>query len=132
MNTESIRKKCAEIVGWTWQENTVTHIGGYWECRTGKNYERGDWGSKELGIDLPDYPESVDAALELVAWMAKPENGWWFVEINSDLSMAEHDQTWEVALMRMGEKQVYGNSNSFALAICLAFLKANNIDPETL
>ena len=128
MNLTAIRIKCAEIVGWKFVENPVTRIGGYWETGTpGRvGYKRGDWGSKELGIDLPDYPESADAALELVEWMSKPENGGWTVVIDNNT------RYWTVFIHSCGRKNHSDFSNTFPLAVCLAFLRANNIDPETL
>lgn len=77
--------------------------------------------------DVPNYPESADAALELVAWMAKPENGEWW----PDASHNYPDREWSFALT-YGTDVCHGVADTFPLAVCLAFMKANNIDPETL
>jgi hypothetical protein len=121
VNLTAIRIKCAELVGWKNEKEGGFHL---WSHPSGL---------PRMGSRIPNYPESADAALQLVEWTSKPENGEWFVEINSDTSMTEHDQTWEVVFMQIGnEEKHYGSSNSFALAVCLAFLKANSIEPETL
>lgn len=116
-----IRIKCAEIVGW--RDCCVATTEAYW--RPGDVI-----GQKpnEIGWSfLPNYPESADAALELVAWMSKPENGEWW----PDASHNYPDREWSFALT-YGTDVCHGVADTFPLAVCLAFLKANNIDPETL
>lgn len=56
--------KIAETCGWKW---VTPGNGGYWEHGTQgeEGYRRGDWGSRELGIGLPDYFGSLDACAEM-------------------------------------------------------------------
>lgn len=66
LTQEEKRIKIAEACGWRWMENPTTGIGGYWE--TGDigtpNYQRGDWGSRELAVGLPDYFNDLNAMHE--------------------------------------------------------------------
>jgi len=57
------RVKIAILCSWKWVENPVNKIGGYWERGTlgVDGYERGDWGSRELGVGLPDYLSDLNA-----------------------------------------------------------------------
>ena len=74
------------------------------------------------------HTESADAALQLVGWMRKPENGGW----DTQCSQWSRGKGWRVTFAK-GEGKTYvgfiGTADTFALAICLAFLKANNIEP---
>lgn len=109
-----IRIKCAEVLGY---KNVRDPIGPSGQCGTW-------WGddSKGRAQQIPDYPESADAALQLVEWMDKKGNCcrssnaghcWWFqFSCDNSVHTAEAD--------------------TLPLAICLAFLKANGINPETL
>lgn len=110
-----IRIKCAEIVGWTYIEQLAF---------TG--IPKGSRGNADARV-IPNYPESADAALELVAWMAKPENG----ECWPDASHNYPDRQWSFAFTH-GTEVCHGVADTFHLAVCLAFLRANNIEPETL
>ena len=122
-----IRIKCAEIVGRNCRyfcpscntkvnPDTVTS-GGYHSSET-------CFGKVEDGV-LP-FTESADAALELVAWMAKPENGGWHSHFNNDL------EDWRAWFHHPKHDGQHGRADTLPLAICLAFLRANGIDPETL
>lgn len=126
-----IRIKCAEIVGRNCRyhcpscktqvnPDTVTS-GGYHSSET-------CFGKVEEGV-LP-FTESADAALELVEWIAKPENGGW--QFSSDFAFALPVQ-WNAYFYSMkSEAESHANNASLPLSICLAFLKANNIEPESL
>jgi hypothetical protein len=114
MNLSAIRIKCAEIVGWTYIEQLAF---------TG--IPKGSRGNADARV-IPNYPESADAALQLVEWMSKPENGGWWVAQDNIVK-----GTWRVAFQN-AEELFDGFANTLPLAICLAFLKANNIEPETL
>jgi hypothetical protein len=73
---------------------------------------------------VPNFPESADAALQLVEWMKDKCS----VDVNF-----RHDVTvtfWDFANESL--KVVGARADTFALAVCLAFLKANNINPEAL
>ena len=137
MNTESIRKKCAEIVGWTYNDLKYAHVGGgavfekFWlpagidiQTLSADDISSGP----SHGRSLPDYPESADAALQLVAWMSKPENGGFEYRASND--------NWHPNRHRFqfvnDEKSFDSFANTLPLAICLAFLRANGIEPETL
>jgi len=118
MNLSAIRIKCAEIVGWTYIEQLAF---------TG--IPKGSRGNADARV-IPNYPESADAALQLVEWMSKPENGGWILESNFN------GREWSAQLIEIIDGKtnhwITKFANTFALAICLAFLKANNIEPETL
>ena len=115
-NLEKIRIKCAELVGYDKQCREVI----WWNPKLG-NYFDFD--------ELPNYPASADAALELVAWMARPENGGYVLRADN-IHGEWRVETWTTANTPYREVKVI--SETFPLAICLAFLKANNINPETL
>ena len=126
----AIRIKCAEIVGRNCRyfchscktqvnPDTVTS-GGYHSSGT-------CFGKVEDGV-LP-FTESADAALELVAWMAKPENGGFKTTMR-------HNEKWWAGFHK-GDQSWIGDNNyhcatTLPLAICLAFLRANGLNPETL
>ena len=114
MNITAIRIKCAEIVGWTYIEQLAF---------TG--IPKGSRGNADARV-IPAFTESADAALELVEWMAKPENGERTVVIDNNT------RYWTAFIHSCGRKNHSDFSNTFPLAVCLAFLRANNIDPETL
>lgn len=61
-----LRVKVAELCGWRFVVHPTTGIGGYWErgMQGREGYERGDWGSRELAIGLPDYPHDLNACAE--------------------------------------------------------------------
>ena len=121
-NLSKIRIKCAEIVGWkkvplpkvqNWGEDAGPDKQWWYEHQ------------------LPRFTESADAALELVAWMSKPENGGW----DTQCSQWSRGKEWRVTFAK-GEGKTYigsiGTADTFQLALCLAFLRANGIDLETL
>jgi hypothetical protein len=111
LNLPAIRKKCAELVGWT-------------EIRQGTSDLIGTSTDGRIAWQLPNYPESADAALQLVEWMEDKCS----VDVNF-----RHDVTvtfWDFANESL--KVVEARADTFALAVCLVFLKANNIEPETL
>jgi len=118
VNLSAIRIKCAELVGWT-------------EIRQGTSDLIGTSTDGRIAWQLPNYPESDADALQLVEWMSKPENGGW----DTQCSQWSRSKGWRVTFAK-GEGKTYvgfiGTADTFALAICLAFLKANNIEPETL
>jgi ABC-type Fe3+ transport system substrate-binding protein len=116
MNTESIRKKCAEIVGWT------IHPKDRFIVIPPKSPH-----SVQPLSTIPNYPESADAALQLVEWMAKPENGayLWFAD-----SVTNRPKYTVSFISRKNATQA--TADTFPLALCLAFLKANGINPEAL
>ena len=109
-NLEKIRIKCAELVGWKQIHS------GHWcrDIREGVLWE------------LPNYPVSADAALELVAWMARPENGGWSI-LASNVTGKQF-----FSFVSTNAAAHTASADTLPLAICLAFLKANNINPETL
>jgi len=120
MNLAAIRIKCAEIVGKTGVHTmvirNVTMLGD----------------DREVGITsnqgwVPNYPESADAALQLVEWMSKPENGAYFWSADYFTNSPKY-----TAAFISQKKAFQMTADTFALAVCLAFLKANNIEPETL
>jgi len=114
INLSAIRIKCAEIVGWTYIEQLAF---------TG--IPKGSRGNADARV-IPNYPESADAALQLVEWMGKSENGGWRVTL---FRAAE----WSVVFYTDQEgREFAGTESTLPLAISLAFLKANNIKPETL
>lgn len=112
MNPPAIRIKCAEIVGWTYIEQ-LAYTG----------IPKGSRGSADARV-IPNYTESADAALQLVEWMAKPENGGWWYESQGS---TKHG----FSFCKIGENRD-AVADTIPLVICLAFLKANGIDPETL
>ena len=115
MNTESIRKKCAEIVGWH------KHDCGAPLCW---KFGTGIMGITRSIHDLPNYPESADAALELVEWMNK-KRAITTIEISGSIC--------KVKLRTAETSQVFAEqAETLPLAVCLSFLKANGINPETL
>jgi len=126
VNLDAIRIKCAELVGW--RRADLNH-----ELRTfhyvfNKKYVLHSAG--DICDWLPNYPESADAALQLVEWMSKPENGGWILESNFN------GREWSAQLIEIIDGKtnhwITKFANTFALAICLAFLKANNIEPDLL
>lgn len=76
---------------------------------------------------IPNVTESADAALQLVEWMAKPENGayLWFAD-----SVTNRPKYTVSFISRKNATQA--TADTFPLALCLAFLKANGINPEAL
>lgn len=114
MNYElsKIRIKCAEIVGWTYIEQLAF---------TG--IPKGSRGNADARV-IPAFTESADAALGLVAWLEK--QGWdvhvFFEGGNCSIELLSHSQIPIIS----------SEGKTFPLVACLAFLKANNIDPETL
>lgn len=115
-----IRIKCAEIVGWAIlyckYHNTKTWHSPFGICGEGTSE-----------CVPPNVTESADAALELVAWMAKPENGGWWPTATHEFP----NRKW-LFTFSCTETDAHGEADTFALALCLAFLKANNINPEML
>lgn len=63
MSPEEQRIKIAEVCGWRFVVNPVTQIGGYWENgqQGYEGYLRGDWGSRECAVGLPDYLNDLNA-----------------------------------------------------------------------
>jgi len=112
VNLAAIRIKCAEIVGWTYIEQLAF---------TG--IPNGSRGNADARV-IPAFTESADAALQLVEWMSKPENGGW--KFYAD----KYEELWAVGFE--SDSLATAAANTLPLAICLAFLRANNIDPETL
>ena len=110
MNFAAIRIKCIEIVGWKKQP-----IG--W-------YRLGDTEHREYKDNLPNYPESSAAALQLVEWMADKMGK--HVELTRTPNLR-----WIICVTNNGPVLHFA-ADTFSLAVCLAFLKANNIEPETL
>ena len=117
-----IRIKCAEIVGfkmlapsdWVWRSGPYDIL----PTAIREGYTK----------VIPNYPESADAALELVEWMAKPENGEFEYRASNDNWTPNRHHFQFVN----DEKSFDVFADTFPLAVCLAFLKANNINPETL
>lgn len=115
-----IRIKCAEIVGWAIlyckYHNTKTWHSPFGICGEGTSE-----------CVLPNVTESADAALQLAAWMAKPENGacLWFAD-----SVTNRPKYTVSFISRKNATQA--TADTFPLALCLAFLKANGINPEAL
>ena len=131
MNITAIRIKCAELAGWKIEKNP-NGKGVAW--RNGAIGVHGGglhgWGYNEKADDahLPNYPESAAAALELVEWMAKSENGGFGFSANR----FQKDGRWEVFFEHASLDAHCAEADTFQLAVCLAFLKANGIDPDTL
>jgi ABC-type glycerol-3-phosphate transport system substrate-binding protein len=115
MNLSAIRIKCAEIVGWTYIEQLAF---------TG--IPKASRGNADARV-IPNYPESADAALQLVEWMSKPENGAYFWSADYFTNSPKY-----TAAFISQKKAFQMTADTFDLAVCLAFLKANNIEPETL
>jgi len=113
MNLAAIRIKCAEIVGWRDAGD------GYWWTPSAA----AQWREQ----DLPNYPESAAAAIQLVKWMSK--RGW-ILESNFN------GREWSVSMIEIldgkANRWITKFADTLALAVSLAFLKANNIEPETL
>jgi hypothetical protein len=116
INLSAIRIKCAEIVGWTYIEQLAF---------TG--IPKGSRGNADARV-IPNYPESADAALQLVEWMSKPENGGF----GFSTTRSQKDGSWEVFFEHASWDAHCADAETFQLAVCLAFLKANNIEPKTL
>lgn len=112
MNLAAIRIKCAELVGWTYIEQLAF---------TG--IPKGSRGNADARV-IPNYPQSAATALQLVEWMAD--------------KMGKHVQLtrtpnlrWIICVSNNGPVLHFA-ADSFAIVVCLAFLRANNIEPETL
>lgn len=128
VNLAAIRIKCAEIVGWTSIENLTTGL-------------RGKPPNNSPFCTVPTYVSSADAALQLVEWMRKPENGkhtWSAATSNQHgvpciaFAFCREIMHKDPNVQPFSSLYFTGNADTFALAVCLAFLKANNIEPETL
>ena len=72
MTPTSINLAIAEACGWKWVPHPKHGIGGYWECGMpgSSGYRRGDWGSKELGVDLPDFLTDLNAMAQAEALLS--------------------------------------------------------------
>jgi hypothetical protein len=118
LNLAAIRIKCAELVGWKHVEE------GYgWEPTCTRDKTTSGEGMR----NLPAFTESADAALQLVEWMSKPENGGW----KCGRVMKKPREHFAIFHKRISKKtDRKASADTFALAVCLAFLKANNIDPK--
>ena len=114
-----IRIKCAELVGY---DKQYIYEGALWHIKYPHPTDETDC------VEVPAFTESADAALELVAWMAKPENGGFGFSANR----LQKDGRWEVFFEHASWDAHFAQADTFQLAVCLAFLKANNINPETL
>ena len=111
-----IKAKCAELRGWKHYGCTGCAMS---PCVCNEWIHADSDGPTSC---LPNVTESADAALELVEWMDKKGNCcrssnaghvWWF-QFNCEGGGHEAE------------------ADTFPLAVCLAFLKANNIEPESL
>ena len=123
----AIRIKCAEIVGRNCRyfchscktqvnPDTVTS-GGYHSSGT-------CFGKVEDGV-LP-FTESADAALQLVEWLNKKD-------IGAIITIRIGGTVCRVEIITAETTQVFSaEADTLPLAICLVFLRANGIDPETL
>lgn len=117
--TDKINIACAEVVGYRkvnvfeWSEDGTT--------RLPLQYVKAE--------DLPDFATCHNAAMELVSWL------W----THKDLACICENMLgiWSVTFQRYSgqEDQLLAftaEHESLPLAICRAFLKANNIDPDKL
>lgn len=142
-----IKIKCAEIVGWTGPFGMFGPSGKCAIISLGETLhgtppeDKGKADNDCHYLPVPNYPESSDAALELVAWMAKPENGkhTWSAGTSNQHGVPCIAFTFRREIMHTDPNvqpfqnlHFTGYADTFQLAVCLAFLKANNIDPETL
>ena len=116
MTLAAIRIRCAEIVGWT-------------EIRQGTSDVIGTSTDGRICWQLPNYPESADAALQLVEWMEK--EGWEVMSDNFNLK-GQKKPKWHLSFHKVDCPLASADAETFQLAVCLAFLKANNIDPDLL
>lgn len=112
--SDEIRIKCAEAMGWNGiriRHATRAHIG----ILTGSH--ENTCGTLQA---IPNYTQSVDAAMELVEWMKKNKG--------KCFRLTWYDESWSAAFF--GNDAFHANSDSPALAICKAFLDANQQTPQ--
>ena len=123
INLAAIRIKCAEIAGW----KMLAH--SEWMWRSGPDDILPTGIREGYTKVIPDYPESADAALQLVEWMEK--KGWEVMADNFNLK-GQKKPKWHLSFRKVDCPIANADAETFQLAACLAFLKANNIKPETL
>jgi hypothetical protein len=116
---DKIRIKCAELVGWT-------EIGsnGYGFNPIPRYLLPGE--KLRAKDPLPNFPVSADAALQLVEWMAKPENGGYNYRA-CDTAVFTHGFGFV-----NDEHSFEATAPTLPLAICLAFLRVNKVNLEDL
>lgn len=119
MNTNEhlskIRIKCAEIVGW--KKVPLSRLRRLCEDA---GLDKQWWYEHQL----PRFTESANAALKLVEWMSDKMGK--HVELTRTPNLR-----WIICVSNNGPALHFA-ADTFPLAVCLCFLKANNIDPETL
>lgn len=106
---KKIRIKCAEIVGWKKHTELID---------AGCSPEQSDCPLVANLVPLPDYIASADAALELVKWLEA--QGWsvhvFFEGGKCTVELVAHTLT------------IDSEANTFQVAICLALLRACDIN----
>ncbi len=130
-----IRIECAELVGW---KRLKAHSGKVYlvhpltsqfayalSCGEGETNE-----AVSEALKCPNFPSSADAALTLVAWMAKPENGGWQF-IANNMSGCDGGE-WCVQFVNADLDDAMESAPTLPLAICLAFLRANSVNLEEM
>lgn len=117
LSPEEVRVMCAETAGWVRTPLPEPFPGGgdtycYWTSPTG---ERGDDGFDPWNArcTVPRYDESADAALQLVAWMAK--DGW-----VPQITLVHG--VWQCAAMWTSGKMIVEEADTAPMAVCRAFL----------
>lgn len=111
LSNEQIRAMCAEAMGWMRIEKTdIGFIG-----------ENPDENTRWL----PDYPIDANAALTLCAWMA--DKNWWWETGNQWISETEQNAYCELVPKHGDSRPTRTRADTFAIAICRAFLIANHL-----
>jgi|SRR6516162_113773 hypothetical protein len=115
MNSDELRIKCAEAMGWNniaikdpWSKGQWVTSDLYGECP-----------GKLALIQIPEYDTSLDAAFTLVEALRKEG---WLVEIHTAMN------DWAICVWPEGRTKyaVITRNPSLCLAICEAFLKAKS------
>jgi len=116
LNLHAIRVKCAELMGWQVHPN-------YRFLVIPPNSPH----SVQPLYTIPLYTTAADDALELVNWMIDKARR--IVELTRS-----PDNRWVICVRNAGsnERSQYFAADTLPIAICLAFLHVNNINPEDL
>ncbi len=118
---QRIRVKCAEEMGWTNIHSFTVPlpISGTYPQWIGTNPK----GAKD---NLPNFPSDANAALQLVDFLAKPENGKWGYCVSGNAEYC-------LFAFSNGKEFVVANEPlPFATACCIAFLRARGINPDEI
>lgn len=123
LSNEQIRVMCAEKLGWTEGEGRQSAAP---ECGWIRQWNPPkDCLFQYLTPNLPDYPTDANAALMLCAWMA--ERDYWWETGNQWISDTEQNVYCELVPKHGDSRPTRTRADTFALAICRAFLIANHL-----